>query len=625
MLQAIRSKAGSFVVKVLFGLLILSFGVWGIGDIFRNHGTDTTVATVGGQSIPAEDLQNALRPVLDRLSVRFGGAVTMEQAKQLGVVDDALRQLIDRSLGDQEARRLRLDVSDEVIRDEIVANPNFRRSDGRFDRNLFGQVLAANHLTEDQFVAMLRRDVPRADLFQAVMAGAAAPPELVDTLYRYRNEKRIADIVALPAAAAADPGQPSEADLEAFYKAHPDLFRAPEYRGFTVASLTPDDLAKGIEVPEAKLKKTYDQRRDEFELPERRQVQQILTASEDKAKAAEAALGAGKDWREVATTIAGDTPDSLDLGLLKPQDLPDQLSKPVFALALDKPSEPIHTALGWHILRVVKIVPASTESFAAAKPRLEKEVAHDEAVDRVYTVANSADDALAGGAALAEVAAKFKLKTTVVAAADEGGRDPQGKPVSLPVAPAQIVKLAFATDQGQTSRVTETKDNAVFAVHVDKITTPHVKPLAEVRQQAVAAWQAERKRAAVAKKAEQLAKAIGPTTKLAALAAQKGLKATTSPPLLRNPTRDQTVPAALVARLFAAKLGGAVTLADDTGAYVAQLDKIEDARSPSATETKDLSLELTQAMQADIGAEFTEALRARFPVEIRRETLDRLF
>lgn len=64
MLQAIRSKAGSFVVKGLFGLLILTFGIWEIGDIFRNRPTDTVVATVGGQSIRAEDLQAALQPAL---------------------------------------------------------------------------------------------------------------------------------------------------------------------------------------------------------------------------------------------------------------------------------------------------------------------------------------------------------------------------------------------------------------------------------------------------------------------------------------------------------------------------------------------------------------------------------
>jgi len=233
MLQAIRSRAGSYVVKGLFALLILTFGIWGIGDIFRTRGTDTVVATVGDQSIRAEELQTALRRALEQLSARFGNAIDLQQAKQLGLVDQTLAQLIDRSLIDQEAARLKLDISDDLIRNVITANPSFRGSDGRFDRSVFGAVLAANNLTEDQYVALLRHDIPRNDLLHAVTAGAAAPQPMVDLLYQYRNEKRTADIVALPTAGAPDVGQPNEDELKAFYEKHPDLFRAPEYRGFT--------------------------------------------------------------------------------------------------------------------------------------------------------------------------------------------------------------------------------------------------------------------------------------------------------------------------------------------------------------------------------------------------------
>ena len=134
MLQAIRSKAGSFVVKGLFVLLIAIFGIWGIGDIFRNRSTDTVIATVGDQSIHAEDLQAAMRRELERLSARFGASIDIQQAKKLGIVDNVLDTLIDGRLLDQEAARLRLEVSDEVIRNAITDNPKFRTPDGHFDR-----------------------------------------------------------------------------------------------------------------------------------------------------------------------------------------------------------------------------------------------------------------------------------------------------------------------------------------------------------------------------------------------------------------------------------------------------------------------------------------------------------
>ena len=377
MMQAIRTRAGSIIVKVLFGLLILSFGFWGIytrSDYFQGHSPDTVIATVGDHNIRADDLQQALQPALERLRAQLGTQIDSRQVKQLGILDTLLDQLVDRSLLDQETQRLGLDVSDEAIKAAIYDNPAFRGPDGRFDRQLFAQVLMMNRLSEDQLVARLRHDLPRAALLQAITAGIGLPRPVVDALYRYRNEKRVADIVAFPVAAVTGIGLPSEEELGKFYEAHPDLFRAPEYRSFALASLSPADLAQKEPVPEDKLRSEYEQRKDGFETPDRRDIQQILAPSEEKAKEAEAALAAGKDWKEVATTLVGQDPDTIDLGLLTQQEIPRVLGDVAFELPLNQASQPIKSPLGWHILRVTKIEPAAAHSFEQAKPQLEAEL-----------------------------------------------------------------------------------------------------------------------------------------------------------------------------------------------------------------------------------------------------------
>jgi len=240
-------------------------------------------------------------------------------------------------------------------------------------------------------------------------------------------------------------------------------------------------------------------------------------------------------------------------------------------------------------------------------------------------VANRVDDALAGGMTLEAAAAKFELKKTEIAAADAGGRDPEGKPVALPVAAGEVLKLVFATDEGRTSRVTESPDGAIFLVQVSKVIPPTIKPLAQVKEQAVAAWQDDKRREKVANTAEELAAAVKSGARLAAAAAEKGLKVTTSLPLLRRPTRDQTTSPALVAKLFAAKPGEVVTATDAAGSYVAQLDEVKTPETLSQSDTADVARDLNQGMRTDLAAEFTQALRARYPVEIRREAVDRLF
>ena len=629
MLQAIRSRAGGIIVKVLFVLLIISFGFWGIytrSDYFQGHSPDTVIATVGDDNVRAEDLQRVLQPTLERLRAQLGGVIDQQQIKQLGVVDSLLAQLIDRALLDREADRLQLDVSDDVVRAAVYDNPAFRGPDGRFDRSLFNQVLIMNRLTEDQLIARLHRDLPRADLLQAITTGVNLPRPVVEALYRYRGEKRLADIVAFPVAGVKDVGQPNDADLSKFFEAHPELFRAPEYRAFSVASLTPEEIAKPADIPENKVREEYEQRKDEFETPEQRDVQQILAPSEEKAKEAEAALAAGKDFKDVATTIAAQDPETVDLGLMKRQDLPQQLAEVAFELPLDKPSDPIKSPLGWHILRVAKIDPPATLTFDQVKDQIRTELAQQEGIDKLEKLGNKVDDALAGGMTVADAVNKFGLKLTTVAAADVNGSDLDGKPAALPqMAKDEVLKTAFSTEQGETSRVAQTQDGAIFAVHVDKVTAPQVRPLADVRDKAVAAWQADQKRESVKKQTEDLAAAVKPDIPLAKVAGDKKLTVTPSPPLSRDGQNAAPAPPALVSKLFAAKKGDVVTAIDATGAYVAQLKETQIPENPSDDVITGLSQQLAGEARSDIAGAFTEALKRRYPVDIKRDALDRMF
>ncbi|MBV9826737.1 MAG: SurA N-terminal domain-containing protein [Alphaproteobacteria bacterium] len=629
MMQAIRGRAGGIIVKVLFGLLILSFGFWGIytrSDYFQGgRSPETVVATVGDQDIRADEVQQALQPALERLRAQFGAAIDPSQVKQLGIVDTLLNQLIDKSLVDQEAHRLGLEASDEVVRSAIYDNPAFRGQDGKFDRQLFGQILAMNHITEDQLVAKLRQDVPRADLLQAITTGVSAPRPVIDALYKYRNEKRVADIVAIPVTTIKDVGQPSDADLQKFYEGHPDLFRAPEYRGFVLASLSPNDLKTGGDIPDDKLRAEYEQRKDELATPETRDIQQILLPSEEKAKEAEGLLAAGKDFKEVATSIGTQDPDTIDLGELNQSEIPKVLGDVAFQLALDKPSDPVKSPLGWHVLRVTKINPGKTASFEEAKPKIEAALKLQDAVDQLDKIGNQADDALAGGGQLADVAAKFGLKITTVAEADENGNGPDGKPVTLPVAASEVMKTVFATNQGETSRLTDMQDGAIFAVHIDKVLAPTVRPLADVKDTAIAGWQAEQKRDAAAKQAEDVAAAAKTGGTLSKIAGDKGMTLLSAISLSRSPSPGQVVPPALVAKIFDTKQADIVSTTDASGGYVAQLkdiqipDKVPDEAAAGLTD------QMANQSRVDAAGEFTDALRHRYTVTIKHDALDKLF
>lgn len=625
MLQAIRSKATSFVIKILFGLLICSFGIWGIGDIFRTGSTDTTVAKVGGRAISAEQLNEQVQTQLDRLRGLFGGSIDAEQAKQLGVVDQALQGLIRSNLVELEINHLGLAVGDQAVRDAIIGNPSFHNEAGAFDRNIYNQTLLANHLTDAQFETIERGELLKAQLSSALADGMTPPKALVDALYRARAERRVADLVTLPPSAAGAIPAPTEAQIDEFYRAHQDRFQAPERRSFTVAMLRLDDLAATTEVSDAELKDEYAKRQDEFHTPEQRQLEQMLLPDEATAQKAQAQLVSGKDFAAVAKDVAGMSDASaLDLGWVKTTDLPPELADAAFAAPQGTTTAPIKSTFGWHILRVTGIKAPEDQTFDQVKDRLKTEVARDAASDHMADIANSMDDAIAGGASFADVVKKFALKTVAVADVDSDGKDQVGKPADLPAARDAILKTAFATDSGQTSQLAELGDEGYFMVQVDKVVPAAVKPLDAVHDDVARLWQDDARQQALQKAADAIVADVNAGKSLKDIAAAQKLAVATSPPLQRT-GGDAKIAPALVAKLFDAKPGAAVSEASGDGVVIAQLESIEPADpATDPTAVNALAQQLGGVMQGDIESEYDQALRRSFPVSVDQANLDRL-
>ncbi|HXQ50973.1 MAG TPA: SurA N-terminal domain-containing protein [Stellaceae bacterium] len=625
MLQAIRSKATSFVVKILFGLLIVTFGIWGIGDIFRSAGPDTTVAKVGGRAITAEQLSRQVQSQLERMRGLFGGSIDAQQAKQLGVVDQALQGLIDGDLVELEIDRLGLAVGDEAVRDSIMANPAFHNQAGAFDRRVYAQVLLANQMSEPQFEALQRGALLKAQLQGALAAGITPPGALVDALYRARAERRIADMVTLPASAAGAIPAPTESQIDEFYRAHQDRFQAPERRSFKVAMLRLDDVAAGIELSDDQLKEEFQKRQGEFHTPEQRQVLQMLLPDEATAKVAAEQLAAGSDFDVVAKTVAKmDDPAALDLGWVKHDDLPEDLANAVFDLKEGTNSAPVNSTFGWHILHVSGIRPGEDKTFDQVKDSLKKEVARDRAADHMADMANSLDDAIAGGAGFDDVAKKFALKTATAADVDAEGKTAAGTAIDLPEGRDAILKTAFGTDRGQTSALSEMGDDGYYMVQVEAVTPAAAKPLAEVHDEAAQAWLADARQQALQKVADTIAQEVNGGRSLKDAAASRKLAVTTTPPLQRT-GGDDKVPPSLVAKLFDAKPGAAVTEEAGDSVIVAQLGGVEPADpAQDQSAVKQLSQELGTVMQSDVLSEYGQALRQTFPVKVDQTNVDRL-
>jgi peptidyl-prolyl cis-trans isomerase D len=623
MLQFIRNFAGSWVVKILFVLLILSFGIWGIGDVFRSS-TPTTVAEVGSTQIEREALDQEFRRQIERLRPMLGGNLTAEQAKQFGLLDQSLQTLIQRALFDLAAKDVGVAVGPEVVKLRIADEPAFRNQQGQFDPNIFRTVLRNNQLTENGYIAQLRGETARELVAGAVNAGVAAPKTLTQTLYRFRGEKRVAEVVTLTNASVGDVGSPDEAEITRAYEDHQVRFTAPEYRALTVAQLSPDALAADIKLDDAQLRAAYDERAAEFGTPEKRNI--LMTVVDDEAKAKTIAEAAKTKGLADAAKEAGVEPVTLD-GVARTE-LPE-LGDAAFALEQGKTSEPIKSGLGWHVLVVTGIQAGSTKSFDEVRERLASEIRKEKALDAVFSIANRVEDQLASGASLEEVAKAQGLALSKVAAVDSAGKAPDGKDAA-PALPAlkALLPNVFQLKAGAATNLAEGQGSVFTAVRVDSVIPAAVRPLAEVRDQVVADWQNDKRAAQAAKKAEEIATKLSKGLEAAAqdVASQSGASFAMTVPFTRDAKTVSGLPGDLVAKLFGAKPGEVVSGTSADSQIVARLREVI-AADPTAPDAAlgPLETNVNQGLESDLMAEFVNALRVRYPVQIHRQRIDQFF
>jgi len=622
MLETFRKASQTWIVKLLFALLTLSFLAWGVGDVVRRGAFGTGPAIeVGHISLSANDVTAEFKREVERMQPMFGGKLSAEDARKLGVMERTIDSIVTRTLIDEAAGQLGLAASDEAILRQVAADPNLRNLQGAFDRSKFQQVLARMGLSEEGFMRLQRLNQMRNQMADALAGGVAAPQSLYLPLVRHREEQRVADTVTIKDAAVAPPATPDAATLEAYYKANTQRFMAPEFRALTVLLLRPADVIGEVEVTDEMIEESFEQRREEFGTPERRQVSQVVLTDQAGADRAAALVREGKDIQAVAKALGAQV---FDLGTIDKGELPDDLAAAAFAQAPGTLAPPVKTDLGWHVIRVGAVTPAHFRTLAEVRGQLEQDIRHEKAGDLLSDLSNKVEDALGGGASLEEAGKRFNLKVLKVAAVDAKGNGPNGKPAAnLPKAD-NLLDVAFHADPGSESQLTENPGDGFFMLRVDSVAPPAPRPFAEVKADVVTAWVAEKRHALARERADQAARALAAGETPPQVARTLGGEAKTSRPFTRDGAEGSGLPAAVIGEMFA-KNSGEVTVASAPGAWVvarlAEIVPFDPAKRDDVAQTARRTV--SQTVAGDLIDQYLAALNARFGVKIDRSQISR--
>jgi len=489
MLRGLRNASsnwlGKAVMAAVVGFLVISFAIWGIGDIFRGFGR-STVAKIGRTEITVEQFRTLYNDRLQQYSRQAGRAIGPEQARQLGLDRLVIGQVVSEILLDERARVLGLALSDAEVAKQITADPAFQGLNGQFDRARFEQVIRNAGFTESRFVAEQRRRLLRRELAGTIASGLSAPKALVEAASRYENEQRSVEFVLLDRAQAGEIPPPAPEVLAKYFEERKNFFRAPEYRKLVVVSLIPTEQARWMEISDADIKRAYEERHARYVTPERRHVLQIDFPNAEAASAAAERIAKGASFADIAKELGKNEKD-IDLGTVTKAAMIDRTAADAaFALKEGEVSAPVQGRFGTVLVQVLKIEPEQIRSLEQVAGELKQELAIARAKTEVFDVYNKIEDARAEGKLLAETAATLKLEARTIEAVDRSGRDPAGMPVNLPDA-QRLLPLAFTTDVGVERDPLQFQDGYIW-FDVVGITPSRERPLDEVKEQVETRW-----------------------------------------------------------------------------------------------------------------------------------------
>jgi peptidyl-prolyl cis-trans isomerase D len=621
MLQSKRASAqgwlGRVIMATLLGVIILSFALWGIGDIFRGFGANN-LARVGGVEIGADTLRNAYQAELQKMQRAEHRNITNEEAHEYGLDRQVLSQLVNEAALDDQARRLGLAISDEDIKKTIINDDNFKGMTGRFDRQAFDAFLRDEGLTEKIYVRQQRRVHLRRQIVDTLTNGVQLPKALLEAIFRFQMETRSVDYIVFSAASAGPLLAPTQEDLQTYFEINRQLYVTPEYRSLVVVAVTPASIAKPDEVSDADAQNRYEEVKDErFGAPEKREVEQILFASDAEAKEARARLDTGKTFDDLMAEKNLTAKDA-SLGTVARTGLIDKnVADAAFSLKEGEVSGPVKARFGTVILRVGKIVASTVKPYSGVAAELKHEIALQRAQSDIARLHDAIEDQRTSGKSLTEAAKSVGLEARVIAAIDAMGNDPQGVPVKDLVDGAALLKAAFASDIGVDNDTLRVQGGGYQWFEVARIDKAREKTFDEAKAEVEKAWREDKAGKLLSAKTAELVKKLDAGESMAAIGAAEGnLAVKHADGVRRGPSSG--LPLNVVTQIFNVGVHRAGSAAsEDGGRTLFQVvDSTTPAFDPEAAELANIKGDVKRGFDGDVITQYLAKLESDIGVNL---------
>ncbi|WP_075180479.1 peptidylprolyl isomerase [Pantoea sp. 1.19] len=505
MMDNLRAAANHVVLKIILGLIILSFLLTGVIN-YQFAGGDYA-AKVNGEEISRAQLERAVATernrqqqlLGDRFSELAGNEGFLQQMRQ-----QALAQLVDETLIDQYADSLNLAISDQQVKQAIFEQPAFQ-TNGKFDNARYLSLIANIGMNADQYAQALRQDLKNQQLVRAIMGTDFMLPGETAALAALVSQERTVREAVINVAALAEKQSVSEDELNNAWQQNKNSYLAPEQ--FRVSYIMLDAASMQKPASEAEIQSWYDRHRQEYTQPQRNRYSVIQTKTEADANSILEALKNGGDFAELAKTRSVDPITAKkggDMGWLEQETTPDEL-KNAGLTEKGQLSGALKSSVGYLVARLDDTQPERVKPLSEVHDAIAERVKVESAVDAYYKLqgkvseaASNDNESLLG----AEQAAGVKLVETPWFSRDSLPAELNFKPVQDAIFNGALLGQNGAP--GPNSDIITVDGDRAFVLRISEHKPEAVRPLSEVRDRVITQLKMDKARQQARQEADKL-------------------------------------------------------------------------------------------------------------------------
>ncbi|WP_333851017.1 peptidylprolyl isomerase [Leclercia sp.] len=488
MMDSLRTAANSLVLKIIFGIIIVSFILTGVSG-YLIGGSANYAAKVNDQEISRGQFENAFAGERNRMQQQLGdqfSELAANEGYMKNLRQQTLNRLIDEALLDQYAREIGLSISDDQVKKAIFSTPAFQNN-GKFDNTRYNAIVNQMGMTPDQYAQALRNQLTTQQLINAVVGTDFMLKGEADELATLVSQQRVVREATFDVNALAAKQQASDEEVKSYYEQNKNNFTAPEQ--FRVSYIKLDAAAMQENASDTEIQSYYDQHQDQFTQPQRNRFSVIQTKTEADAKAALDELNKGADFATVAKEKSTDiisAKNGGDMGWLEEGTTPDEL-KNAGLKEKGQLSGVIKSSVGFLVVRLDDITPATTKPLADVRDDIAAKVKQEKALDGFYALQQKVSDAASNdneSLAGAEQAAGAKAVTTGWFGHDNLPEELNFKPVADAIFSGGLV--GENGTPGSNSDIITVDGDRAFVLRVSEHKPEAIKPLDEVKDQITA-------------------------------------------------------------------------------------------------------------------------------------------